>query len=695
MLLFASLVFVYAFVLPQYHRALLSERTSIISEAQRFAIEAADRDLSEWLRTTQYLVFLFESRPQQFELALKDQIGTHSELIRVLVRSLETGDELDAHSSAYAKENYVIAQTDWQPSKSDASILVAFHRVDSVRFVLALQKQATLAQKPYLLTAYFDATNLVRTLLSLPLSEEAKYALFLSKADVLMQLASTADFPSVADLRPALVAESRTLRIQGKPYLIAVAPFKTVPLYFAVVLPEAVVLAPAAQLMWFSLVFVAVVCAVMFIAGWLASAQVTKPVQQLVEAVRPMQALDFSHKIELFALPELHTLSQTIEAMRKTLDRYQKMNVEKIILEEWKTKLLMTYSEDLIGIAGSDDRFTFQNARFAELCQRLGFQEPPTRTAFFEHSAITVVKHGTQTEHAAHFEAVRDQREISITLGETTEVYRAQAVALYSQEKILLGSFIILHDLTQERELEKIKEETLNIVVHELRSPLNSVIGFSDLLMQPSGFDEQSKQQFITLIHQSGHKLLKLVNRFLDVMRLESGRQKIVRVPVYLPDIVRMLIDLLRPQAEEKSVSFAFKCDDDIPTIYASEELIAEAIQNLMTNAIKYGDPNRTIELELRATPKSVVFSITDYGYGIPPEAQAKLFTKFYRVQSDKHLKEIGTGLGLAYVKEIVSRHGGTISLESNAQIGSRFTITLPVEATKAAEPIEFAAEHK
>jgi signal transduction histidine kinase len=144
-------------------------------------------------------------------------------------------------------------------------------------------------------------------------------------------------------------------------------------------------------------------------------------------------------------------------------------------------------------------------------------------------------------------------------------------------------------------------------------------------------------------------------------------------------------MDSLQAQAQKKSVNFSFKCSEPFPTIYASEDLITEAIQNLMTNAIKYGGENRTIEMELRADSDNAVFSITDYGYGIPPEAQSKLFTKFYRVPNSKS-KEIGTGLGLAYTKEIVTRHGGTISLESNPEIGCCFTITLPIRATSPVE---------
>jgi signal transduction histidine kinase len=498
-------------------------------------------------------------------------------------------------------------------------------------------------------------------------------------------LASTSNFKLVSELSLSSLSESRLITHEGKAYLLMASPFQTVAMHFVTLIPQKVILEPANRLMIFSLSFIGTVLVIMFVVGWVASAQVTKPVQELVDSVKPMQSLDFSQPVPPSSLPELRTLSLTIDSMRQTLDRYQKLNVEKIIFEEWKNKLLMTYSEDLIGIAGGDDRFTFQNKRFAELCHELGFQTAPTRDEFFRHRSVKIVKRSKSTESLATFEAERYQSELEITFGETVQAYRTQTVALYTAEKTLVGSFIILHDLTQERELEKIKAETMNIIVHELRSPLNSVIGFSDLLLQPMEFDDAQRKEFITLIHQSGHRLLKLVNRFLDVMRLESGRQEIIRQPVDLPSIVRYLMDSLQAQAQKKSVNFSFKCSEPFPTIYASEDLITEAIQNLMTNAIKYGGENRTIEMELRADSDNAVFSITDYGYGIPPEAQSKLFTKFYRVPNSKS-KEIGTGLGLAYTKEIVTRHGGTISLESNSEIGCCFTITLPIRATSPVE---------
>ena len=685
LLLAVSLAVVYVFVRPQYDQALLAERTTIVSEQLHYAIQSADHEFSNWFGIAKYLATTFSTRPTQFESALRDQIGTHPDLIRISVISLQTGDELEAQNSNYPNRNYPIAESAWQALRMDSSLSVAFHRIDSAEVICAVHSQTSLMAQPYLLTCIFDASQLLRTLLSLPLSEETQLALFLNQTPAPLLLASTPNFKPVSELPLSSLSESRLITQERKAYLMIASPFQTVGLHFLTLIPQEVILEPAHRLMLFSLSFIGLVLVIMFVVGWVASAQVTKPVQTLVESVKPMQSLDFSKPVPPSTLPELRVLSQTIDAMRQTLDRYQRLNVEKIIFEEWKNKLLMTYSEDLIGIAGSDDRFTFQNKRFAELCKELGFQKAPTRDDFFQHQSVKVLKKSKSTESVATFEMERYQSELEIAFGETTQAYRAQTIALYTSDKVLMGSFIILHDLTQERELEKIKAETMNIIVHELRSPLNSVIGFSDLLLQPMEFSEKERKEFITLIHEGGNRLLKLVNRFLDVMRLESGRQEIVRQPVDLPNIVRYLMDSLQAQAKKKSVDFSLKCSDSFPTIYASEDLMMEAIQNLMTNAIKYGGENRTIEMELHADSDNAVFSITDYGYGIPPEAQSKLFTKFYRVPNTKS-KEIGTGLGLAYVKEIVTRHGGTISLESNPQIGCRFTITLPIKVPASVE---------
>jgi signal transduction histidine kinase len=171
-----------------------------------------------------------------------------------------------------------------------------------------------------------------------------------------------------------------------------------------------------------------------------------------------------------------------------------------------------------------------------------------------------------------------------------------------------------------------------------------------------------------------------LINRFLNISRLESRR---VDYPKTLSDIVNIVRDEIEremPQFQEKSLKPEFIVSDEIPLCVVVPELIHDAVSNLLSNAIKYGDPDRTIEVVLSRKDNTISLRVTDHGYGIPPEAQEKLFSKFYRVTTNEKVKsQVGTGLGLAYVKEIAAYHNGSVSLESNPEIGCRFTLTIPI----------------
>ena len=151
------------------------------------------------------------------------------------------------------------------------------------------------------------------------------------------------------------------------------------------------------------------------------------------------------------------------------------------------------------------------------------------------------------------------------------------------------------------------------------------------------------------------------------------------RVLTNIIKITKTVAELQKPQLINKSLTVEFEIAEDIPEVFVSPDLFREAVSNLLSNAVKYGDPNRTINISLSLQDQNIIFSITDHGYGIPPEAQQKLFTKFFRVNNPKASKELGTGLGLAYVKEIAacsttvqSRLNRTRILDASSQLHSR-----------------------
>jgi signal transduction histidine kinase len=241
-----------------------------------------------------------------------------------------------------------------------------------------------------------------------------------------------------------------------------------------------------------------------------------------------------------------------------------------------------------------------------------------------------------------------------------------------------LGSLLIFHDLTNERLIDKMKTEMIDVVVHELRNPVGSIMGFVQILLTNPNVSVEEQREFHQHMLNSTKNLRDLINRFLDVSRLESHGANYPKSLTDIVSITKMVAELQKPQLMNKSLTVEFEIAGDIPEVFVSPDLFREAVSNLLSNAVKYGEPNRTINISLSLQDHNIVFSIIDHGYGIPPEAQQKLFTKFFRVNNPKASKEIGTGLGLAYVKEIAIFHDGSITLESNADIGCKFTMTFP-----------------
>jgi signal transduction histidine kinase len=455
--------------------------------------------------------------------------------------------------------------------------------------------------------------------------------------------------------------------------------FQTVQLWMIVAIPETAILKPVNDLLLYTTSLVIILAVIILFVGWVLSRQISRPIAQLVKDVQQMSNLDFSQMIHVPAMKDLRGMGETIELMRQVLERYQRLNVEKIILEEWKNKLFMTHSDDMIGITDGTGTFIFQNDKLEEFCSLLlPTRSFRTKSDILTHPSIVRTKETIRTDDADALNVHFIQSELKVQ-GESNAVnyYRVNDLSVI-RGGANLGSLLIFHDLTNERLIDKMKTEMINVVVHELRNPVGSIMGFAQILLTDPNVSKEEQREFHQYMLDSSKNLSTLINRFLDVSRLESHGIKYPKVRTDIVKITKTVAELQKPQLLNKSLTVELEIALDIPEVFVSPDLFREAVSNLLSNAIKYGDTNRTINISLVLSDQNIIFSITDHGYGIPPEAQQKLFSKFYRVHNAKASKEIGTGLGLAYVKEIAQFHHGTISLESNADIGCKFTISFP-----------------
>ncbi len=211
---------------------------------------------------------------------------------------------------------------------------------------------------------------------------------------------------------------------------------------------------------------------------------------------------------------------------------------------------------------------------------------------------------------------------------------------------------------------------------HELRTPLAIIRGEADVaLSQPRTSMEY--QETLAIVRDEARRLSRIVDDMLALARADAGGQQLRREELYLNDLVEECCRAVQTLAASKSITVLSEALPDIE-FCGDEELLRRMILNLLDNAIKYTPPGGSVRLELHETPTHIQLSVIDNGIGIPAEAVAQVFDRFYRVDKARSRAEGGSGLGLPIVKWVAEAHHGTVKLESHADIGSRFVVELP-----------------
>lgn len=238
----------------------------------------------------------------------------------------------------------------------------------------------------------------------------------------------------------------------------------------------------------------------------------------------------------------------------------------------------------------------------------------------------------------------------------------------------------ILHDITQERQVSRMKNEFVSKASHELRTPLSSIKAYVEMLLDGEAKDEKARREFYEIIQLEAERLGRMIDNMLNISRIEAGMITANWETVDMVPIAAEAVDLLKPQAAEKNISIHFQKPHQACHVDVDKDMMKQVITNLISNAIKYTPEGGrvTVAPDLTDCDRSVIVSITDSGLGIPPDSLPKLFSKFYRVQTHERVAK-GTGLGLNLVKQIVEAvHHGEVGVESEVGKGSRFWFIVP-----------------
>jgi len=230
------------------------------------------------------------------------------------------------------------------------------------------------------------------------------------------------------------------------------------------------------------------------------------------------------------------------------------------------------------------------------------------------------------------------------------------------------------------RQANQAKSEFVSFVSHELRTPMTSIRGYAELLMKGlAGPLTQQQADFVRTVRNNAERMQVLVSHLQDISRLEAGKMWLEMEPTELVDALQNALQVVEGQIESRSQQLLVDVAQDLPFIYADPARLAQILTNLLSNGSKYTPEGGKIHVRAWLEGGDVHCSVSDTGIGISPSDQARLFTKFFRSEDPQVRAQIGTGLGLCIVKNLVELHGGRMTVQSELGRGSTFTFTTPV----------------
>lgn len=236
----------------------------------------------------------------------------------------------------------------------------------------------------------------------------------------------------------------------------------------------------------------------------------------------------------------------------------------------------------------------------------------------------------------------------------------------------------VIRDITERKEMESMKEALLSNISHEMRTPLASMLGFLEFVIENRLDDDQLNDYHVTM-HREAERLNEMITNFLDMQRLKSKLHKHEFMPLDVKDLLDDVTAIFASPCAKHTITVG-ACPD-LPPILGDEELLHQALSNLLSNAIKYSPEGGKVTLDARLDDDMVTLSIKDEGTGIPQDSLDKIYDIFYRVESPSRRQVPGTGLGLALVKGVAEAHRGKVWADSRVGQGSTFYLSLPVAA--------------
>jgi NtrC-family two-component system sensor histidine kinase KinB len=434
----------------------------------------------------------------------------------------------------------------------------------------------------------------------------------------------------------------------------------------------------AARALW-SMAFIGIAAIIVGLGfSLLLSNLIAKPLKQVMDATQKVATGNYDLEIPTSSSDELGRLASEFNIMIKKLKTFHDLNIKQIIAEKRKSEAIIRSIDDGIVVVDSEFRISDLNPTAVE---SLHVDYHDVQGKHFLELINNEELYGYIKQSAASGKApiIENGKNIfTVQNKDTLRHYFYSITPIHTKEGLMLGVVLLLHDVTQLKELDRLKSEFVMTASHELRTPLTSMDMSIELLRETATRKlDEKENQLLTVAHDELQRLKALASDLLDLSKIEAGKMEMDISNLSVPDIFEKTVDLLQAQAKEKSIELSYSIPKRLPEVQGDVNKITWVLTNLIANALRYTDSNGHIKLFAEHVSPFVHISVSDDGKGIPYEYQSKIFEKFVQIKDDKIAG--GSGLGLTICKEIIRAHRGTIWVDSTPGKGSTFTFTLPV----------------
>ncbi len=409
--------------------------------------------------------------------------------------------------------------------------------------------------------------------------------------------------------------------------------------------------------------------------SWFLARQVSHPLEIMTSVASRFASGSLEHRLRVEGAAEINELADSLNAMAAQLDD----RIRQIVRERNERDAVLASMVEGVLAVDSDGVILSLNEAGGKM---LHLEAP----AMVGRSAFEVINDPDllgflEKVLSREFPSRFHEQELVIHQ-EEDRYLNAHGTKLRDGELKEIGALLVLHDVTRLQKLENIRREFVANVTHELRTPITSIKGYVETLLDGALDDRDDSERFLKVVLRQADHLNAVVGDILSLARIErmSEEDQVPLVKGNIRDVLEAAVQMCITRAEDKQISVSMECESGLEALYHFR-MLNQAVVNLIDNAVNYSPAGSHVAVEAKRDPRGIVIQVVDQGCGIEARHLPRLFERFYRVDKARSRSLGGTGLGLAIVKHISRIHNGSVSVESEPGAGSTFRIHLPLSS--------------